>query len=305
MSTTSTQDRVRGTLLGLALGDAFGAPFEGGPIERMVWALIGKTRDGKKRWTDDTQMSLDLAESLSAHGELNAEDVAKRFADSYRWSRGYGPAAAKTLKRIRRGVPWQEANRAIYKEGSLGNGGAMRAPILGVFFSADRAALLEAARLGASITHAHPLGVDASAMIALATARAMEDPTPDAILDAASDKRHPELAAKLERAAQLLEKGHDLVADDLREQFGVGMLASESPVAALCAACVYLDSDYKEMVRFLTSCGGDVDTMCAIAGGIWGAARGYEALPQGWLDKLEDAERILAVADRLSEARPA
>ena len=139
-------------------------------------------------------------------------------------------------------------------------------------------------------------------MIALATARAMEDPTPDAILDAASDKRHPDLAIKLERAAQFIEEERDLVVKDIREQFGVGMLASESPVAALCAACVHLDSDYKQMIEFLTSCGGDVDTMCAIAGGIWGAARGYEALPQGWLDKLEDAERILAVADRLSEA---
>ena len=49
-------NRFFGSLLGLALGDAFGALFEGGILERAVWAFIG-TRNGKRRWTDDTQMT--------------------------------------------------------------------------------------------------------------------------------------------------------------------------------------------------------------------------------------------------------
>lgn len=63
---TSSAAKFNGCLLGLALGDAFGAPREGGPLERLLWLLIGKTRDGCRRWTEDTQMSLDLAESLIA-----------------------------------------------------------------------------------------------------------------------------------------------------------------------------------------------------------------------------------------------
>jgi len=75
-------DQFQGCLLGLALGDAFGAPFEGGPVERLVWRVIGKTRQGAMRWTDDTQMSLDLAESLISHEGLEVEELARRFAAS-------------------------------------------------------------------------------------------------------------------------------------------------------------------------------------------------------------------------------
>ncbi len=54
-------DRIIGSVLALALGDAFGAPYEGGILERAVWALIGR-RNGKRRWTDDTQMTIDVIE---------------------------------------------------------------------------------------------------------------------------------------------------------------------------------------------------------------------------------------------------
>src|SRR5262245_26195648 len=127
-----TKDQLTGCLLGLALGDTLGAPFEGGVLERFVWRLMGKTSSGLMRWTDDTQMSLDLAESLIERGTLDPDDVATRFAKSYRWSRGYGPGAAKILKMIRKGKPWKEASVAVYPSGSFGNGGAMRAPVIGL-----------------------------------------------------------------------------------------------------------------------------------------------------------------------------
>jgi ADP-ribosylglycohydrolase len=54
--------------------------------------------------------------------------MAHRFARSYRWSRGYGPGAARLLKRIARGQDWESASVSVYPSGSYGNGGAMRAP---------------------------------------------------------------------------------------------------------------------------------------------------------------------------------
>lgn len=92
-------------------------------MERLVWRMIGRTSDGCLRWTDDTQMALDLAESLLDEGGIRPEALAKRFASSYHWSRGYGPGAARALKRIRRGEPWESAVRAVYAEGSYGDGG--------------------------------------------------------------------------------------------------------------------------------------------------------------------------------------
>ena len=52
-------DLFQGCLLGLSLGDALGAPYEGGVLERLLWRLIGKTSQGEMRWTDDTQMTID------------------------------------------------------------------------------------------------------------------------------------------------------------------------------------------------------------------------------------------------------
>ncbi|EKD81589.1 MAG: hypothetical protein ACD_39C01736G0001, partial [uncultured bacterium] len=129
------ESQYLGCILGLATGDALGAPFEGGIIERMVWRLIGKTRAGSLRWTDDTQMTLDLAESLLDNSSLKQDDLALRFARSYRWSRGYGPSTARLLKYIRRGDDWRTAARKIYPDGSFGNGAAMRAPVLALFFT--------------------------------------------------------------------------------------------------------------------------------------------------------------------------
>jgi len=153
-------DRFKGALLGLALGDAFGAPYEGGILERACWALIGKSR-GKRRFTDDTQMTIDLAESLIANGRVDQDDLAQRFARSYRWSRGYGPGTARVLKLIRRGRSWQAAGRAVHRDGSFGNGGAMRAPALGLFYAkCDEQQLTVAVQAATEITHSHPLAVD-------------------------------------------------------------------------------------------------------------------------------------------------
>ena len=74
-----TQDQYRGCLLGLACGDAMGARYEGGILERALWSLIGKT-DGRLRFTDDTQMALDMIHSMLQCGELNQAHMAQQFA---------------------------------------------------------------------------------------------------------------------------------------------------------------------------------------------------------------------------------
>ncbi len=169
-------DRIVGSVLALALGDAFGAPYEGGILERAVWALIGR-RHGKRRWTDDTQMTVDVIESLVACRRVDQNDLARRFSQSYRWSRGYGPSTARVLKRIRRGQPWDAASRSIYRNGSFGNGGAMRAPAIGLFFATENEdKLIDAACASAAVTHAHPLGREGAVLIALATNTAPSRP---------------------------------------------------------------------------------------------------------------------------------
>jgi poly(ADP-ribose) glycohydrolase ARH3 len=167
-----------GSLLGLALGDAFGAPIEGGPLGRALWSVIGTTADGRLRWTDDTQMSLDLAESLISCRSVDQDDIARRFAQGYRWSRGYGRSTARILKLVRDGVHWRAAHTRVFRNGSFGNGGAMRAPVIGLFCAHDMERVAAHARETAVITHAHPLGQEAAVLVALATALALDTHPP-------------------------------------------------------------------------------------------------------------------------------
>jgi ADP-ribosylglycohydrolase len=155
ISVRPTASSFEGCVLGLALGDALGAPHEGGTLERLLWRLIGRTKLGEMRWTDDTQMTLDVAESLAKQGTVDPDDLASRFAASYRWSRGYGPTTSKVLKRVAKGGHWQQASRSVYRDGSFGNGAAMRAPVIGLFYANRNLELDDAARRSAIVTHAH------------------------------------------------------------------------------------------------------------------------------------------------------
>lgn len=302
---TPSLQKAKGLLLGLALGDAFNAPFEGGPLERLVWAMIGKTGDGKRRYTDDTQMSLDLAECLLSHNGLDLDDLSRRFAAHYRWSRGYGGGAAKLLKRIGRGEHWEVANRAIYPSGSFGNGGAMRAPVIGLWFcTSDHATLTRAARDSARVTHAHELGMQGAVAIAHAVAAALhEHASPQTILNAALLHIDEEqLVARMLLARDWLEGSQVRSPREIRDRLGHGMTALTSCATALYIACVYLSKPFEEMQDFIRSCGGDTDTIGAMSGAIWGAVHGAEALPSGWTDRLEDASHITQVATSLYEA---
>lgn len=71
-----TKSDYRGCFLGLAYGDALGAPYEDGFFEQLLWKFIDRTNKDELRWADDTQMALDLAESLIAHHDLNLDDLA-------------------------------------------------------------------------------------------------------------------------------------------------------------------------------------------------------------------------------------
>jgi ADP-ribosylglycohydrolase len=279
-----------------------GAPFEGGVLERMLWRLIGKTRSGQLRWTDDTQMSLDLMESLIEKGTVDPDDLASRFAASYRWSRGYGPATAKVLKRIATGVPWEKASRSVYADGSFGNGAAMRAPVIGLFFANRPHQLDEAARGSAIVTHAHPSGIEGALVIARATAAALRQESSDAIVESVSECCVSDPSrTRLTIAQGWLSSGADVHPRDVAHRLGNGIAASESCVTALYLALRFREADFIEMQQMVAAIRGDADTIGAMAGAIWGAGNGYSRLPVELLKKLEQGERLSTHAAALHQ----
>lgn len=297
---STTLDQVEGCLLGLALGDALGAPYEGGLLERTVWKVIGRTRGGEMRWTDDTQMSIDLAESLLAPRSLDPDDLARRFAASCRWSRGYGPGAARILKRIAGGADWREANRSVYPSGSFGNGAAMRAPVIGIFY-ADRPDELDAAaRLSAEVTHAHPMGIEGAVLLANATRAALEGRTPHEVFEeAASAARLEPFAARLAVARRWIESTADVDRRTVARELGNRISAQESVVTALYLAVRFWNAPYLDLIEFVRALGGDVDTIAAMAGAVWGAGHGLTRLPAEPLARLEDVSRLSALGAKL------
>ncbi|MBF5007055.1 ADP-ribosylglycohydrolase family protein [Diaphorobacter sp. NR2-3-3-1] len=312
-SSSDVSRRVAGCLLGGALGDAQGAPFEGGWLERGLWGVIGRTRAGEMRFTDDTQMSIDLAESLLACDGFVADDVAARFAGSYVWHRGYGPGAAKLLRKIRAGMPWQRANVAVFRQGSWGNGGAMRAHVAVLFGLADDAsgaAAVELARAQAGITHGHVRAQDGAALVAAAVIRALDGGGEsirgadglDAVVALAGLREPSEWSSKLDHVQRWLDLPLHLQPGprSVRAQLGNGISAVDSCLTAVYIAARFVREDFLLMLDFIRRLGGDVDTIGAMAGGIWGAARGDLALPSEAMARLEGAARLRTIAGGLS-----
>lgn len=289
------RSRFEGCMLGLALGDALGAPLEGGPAPKNQWKV--KFRGHEYRWTDDTQMALDIAESLAANGNIDQDDLALRFAKSFSPDRGYGGGAARLLDMIEKGADWRQANRAVFPDGSFGNGAAMRAPVIGPFYCNKPNEAARAARETAIITHAHQLGIDGAVIIAVAASLATASAAPIEIFEgAAKFSEEREFASRLEVASSwLINKTAPTPAGVVR-RLGNGVAAPESCVTALYIALNFLRRPYEEMMLFIAMCGGDVDTIGAMAGGIWGAARGVGALPGEMLARLEQRERLSAAA---------
>jgi poly(ADP-ribose) glycohydrolase ARH3 len=283
-------ERFSGCLLGLALGDAVGAPFEGssqglkpGCQDHLPELL---------RYTDDTEMAIGVAESLIASEGFHPDHMARTFAENYHPFRGYGPGTAAILNLIGRGMNWREANTMVFEEGSFGNGAAMRVAPLGLFYSSRKELLREAVEEASSITHGHPLGKEGAVILAFAVAAILaqgNDFDKDQFLDTLIDcARLDEYIRKLSLIRELCQK--EPVIDTIVDSLGNNILAHESVPTALYAFLKY-GNDFHQTIGFCISLGGDTDTIGAMAGALCGCLMGERSLPQDWIDKLEDDRR--------------
>jgi len=296
-------DRARGALLGTFVGDALGMPFEqadpAGVPERIEMV---DARLGRGTYTDDTQMMIALAEALLDCGRIDAVALGHRFAAAHDPRRGYGSGTTRVLELVRSGVHPHEAARAAFGgEGSRGNGAAMRVAPVAVRYAHDIAAMAEAARASALVTHAHPAAIDAAVIQAHAVAAALNgEPALDAAMAAASTSA---LADRLLTAARLLP-GRPPPAE-VAAALGNGSTGHESVPCAIYAATAH--DSLEAAITFAVRCGGDTDTIAAMTGAIAGARGGAGAIPARWRDALEDGPKgrgyVERLADRLAAAR--
>ncbi|KZN44106.1 hypothetical protein N474_23555 [Pseudoalteromonas luteoviolacea CPMOR-2] len=293
------QAKFVGCFKALAIADACGACFEGGALERALWYFVGKTSDGKLRYTDDTQMSIDVANSFLANHTIDQNHLAKTFGNSYHWSRGYGPSAAKLLKGIHSGKDFNTLNKAKFKDGSKGNGAAMRAPVVAICNFISQAVLKEDITKTAEITHAHPEAIEGAFLIARATQLALIGVDKVGVMQTlCTESKLWPYKQKLVACYKALTSSQPLDSYEIKHQFGNGMLSIDSVVTALYYAFSYRHKPLTQMIEDACSLGGDTDTICAMAGGIWGAYNG-DATLNGFDQQIEGLEQISEIARNL------
>jgi ADP-ribosylglycohydrolase len=279
-------ERARISLEGLSVGDAFGEQLlHAGPASRAIAVEHRAAPYGRVwKWTDDTAMAVSIVEELEAHGAIDAKRLAARFARRYDLDsgRGYGSGAHRVLEMLHAGLPHETAARLLFDgQGSCGNGGGMRSAPIGAYFADDLASMIEHAKSSAAPTHAHPDGV--AGAIAIATASAVVfagERDPYAIVAAAAAHTPPGATHEgLVRARDLIGADRFVVARALGN--GSRVLASDTvPFAVWCAA-THLD-DFAGALWVCVEVGGDIDTTCAMVGGIIVGAVGLAGIPAEW-----------------------
>lgn len=282
--------RARLAVEGLSLGDAFGQQF----FYRESWAdspAFRRLPPPTWRYTDDTEMSLGIFDVLRQHGQIRQEALAAAFARRYEQNpaRGYGAGAHEILSAIGGGVPWREAAGAVFGgQGSLGNGSAMRVAPLAAYFADDLQAVVTQARLSSEVTHLHPEGIAGAIAIAIAGAWAWQQrgsacrETVPGMLEAVVALT-PESSTRqgLRRALSIPLETWEFSA---AERLGNGSRTTAMDTVPLCVwlAARHID-DYADALWTTAGIGGDIDTNCAIVGGIVAMAVGGAGLPQPWL----------------------
>jgi ADP-ribosylglycohydrolase len=292
-------ERARGCLLGLAVGDALGAPLEGTRARRARKAaeagleMTGGGTWAAGEWTDDTALALALAESIAERGLLDTADLAARYIEWARVGKGIGSATAAALRGAADAADACSRAEAHHEATgmSAGNGTVMRAAPIGLAAPSVEAAV-DAAKLDARLTHFDPTTGAASAALcaALIAIRRDEDP-----LTAAQDQAsgHGKLTQLVEAArngdeALLAEEAVGLERGACWTTLGIGLHALDA------------FDDYERGVTWAISLGGDTDTNAAVGGALLGCRHGHEAIPQRWLTRLRDRERIERAAEALA-----
>jgi poly(ADP-ribose) glycohydrolase ARH3 len=292
------EDAVAGALLGTFVGDALGMPYEGLPAAAVPVRLeMVEARRGRGTYTDDTEMMIVLAESLLEHGSVSEERLARAFLERCDPSRGYGAGTLEVLAGWRRGVPVDAAAQRLFGgEGSLGNGAAMRIAPIAVMFADSPDELRAQAERSAGLTHAHPLAVDAAAVQAAAIAAALLGK--DILATCRGAAKRSAMRRQLDRVAALL--GSDRGPAEVGGLLGNSALGHESVPTAIFAAASR--GGFEQAVSFAIRCGGDTDTLGAMAGALAGAMYGSSSIPARWLDALENGPRGRRYVERLAGA---
>ncbi|MBO0721319.1 MAG: ADP-ribosylglycohydrolase family protein [Blastocatellia bacterium] len=285
-------EKIRGCLLGGAIGDCLGGPYEGqSPTHAFIipsnWQL-----------TDDTQMSLATCEAISNCGEVDPAVIAATFATWFRNSRfsGLGPSTYKALSELSYGGHWALVGR----KGTMaaGNGAAMRAaPLAFCLDPKDRQHRVRI-RDVCRITH-HNEEAYVGALAVVVAVKAAWDGTWTGGSDLIPLVREslPDSNVR-DRLIALSDIDATVPLNRIAERFGCSGYVVESVPLALYGAQRLSVSGFTAVLQELISLGGDSDTIASIAGQTMGGYLGESELPESERNLLPQQDEMIRIIDR-------
>lgn len=315
---TELQAKFRNGIYGVAVGDALGTPVQFCSREELrKYPITGMKDDGTYRlpagtWSDDTSMTLALAESLGRLNDINYEDIMDSFVkwnncgkftpDGKAFDQGHICLAAieNWLNRKERDWPEKAVDCGLTKFEDNGNGSLMRILPISFYIYAKygKKSYLhgDIVRNVSKLTHAHPISQFACEFYCNMIYQMLENPelSKKEIFQNAKDVmlkiwEKPELKndkIELKNAFdRLYDSDFDLVPD---EKIQSSSFVVHSLEAALW--CFLNTNNYCDCTLKAVNLGEDTDTIAAIAGGLAGIF--YGELPKEWIDELRGKEVI-------------
>ena len=293
-------EQVTGALLGLAIGDALGAPFEfrraqaiPSPVPAFELPWMGLPPG---TWTDDTAMARNLWTSLIANGgRLDLEDVKRRHV---MWLATSPPDVGNLTRTVLSG--WRDgepdpARAYVERRGpevSAGNGSVMYCAPLGVARAHAPERLHDEASALSALTHWDERCRTACLAVTLTVAALVRgEPGERSVIDAVHAVAGREGDEEL---AELVDGAGVVRPIDGPDQ---GFVFFTAGVALRQAA---RERPFERGLREVVALGGDTDTNAAVTGALLGALHGRGALPAAWLVKLGNREAIEAEAEALA-----
>lgn len=292
------QDRYRGCLLGLAVGDAIGTTVEFRPrgtfppVNDMTGGGPFQLKAGE--WTDDTSMALCLGASLLHIGGFDARDQINRYCNW--WHHGYmssngrcfdiGTTVSRALLNYERsGKPLSGSDNPR----AAGNGSIMRLAPVPMFYSEEEKKAVERSADSSRTTHGAAECIDACKYFGLVLWRALHGDSKEVILT--------DCDATVVSCESIRAIAHGAYkSKSVEEVTGSGYVV-ESLEAALW--CFWSSDSFEEAVLTAVNLGDDADTTGAVCGQVAGAFYGEKGIPTHWLERLVMADDIREMADGL------
>ncbi len=314
MIVTPSRSKVVGTLVGGAVGDAMGAPFEG------LWsddipnsdslASSFHEYDGYPtgQYTDDTQLTIATIESVVRNGEIVVADIACSIAELWRHHSVIGPGGACTQAAERYLATGDHRNMGA-PVGQAGNGTAMRTAAIGLWFGDDRRSLVSTVADISRLTHQDPRSIAGGVAIALAANLLASDETIEE-MDLCNTIADGIVAIDMELSLLMRALPLQVDAPDCKQFIAsAGQATAEfsAPIITPFVIPTVLASIYcilkhpRSWVDAVTSAvqfGGDVDTLGAIVGALSGAIHGVVGIPPKLRSEVQDSDSIHVLANR-------